>query len=127
MGHNSRFFAATSRFCAKWAWLVIGFWVALAGILNVAIPQLEQTVAEHSAPFMPANIKAAQTLREMSDAFGVPRSSAVGSVVLVDEHGIDAARLEAHGFGETRPVADNNAPAGRAANRRVEIQLSPLT
>ncbi|MCX8563196.1 MMPL family transporter [Mycolicibacterium mucogenicum] len=91
MGHNSRFFAATSSFCAKWAWVVIGFWVALAGILNVAIPQLEQTVAERSAPFMPANIKAAQTLREMSDAFGVPRSSAVGSVVLVDERGINAA------------------------------------
>ncbi|MDR3663524.1 MAG: MMPL family transporter [Mycobacterium sp.] len=91
MGHNSRFFAATSRFCAKWAWLVIGFWVVSAGLLNVAIPQLEQTVAARSAPFMPANIQAAQTLREMSDAFGVPRSSAVGSIVLVDEHGINAA------------------------------------
>ena len=90
MGHDSRFFAATSRFCARWAWLVIGFWMALAGLLNVAIPQLEKTVAEHSAPFMPPNIQAAQTLRQMSDAFGVPRSSAVGSVVLVDEHGINA-------------------------------------
>ena len=79
------------RFCARWAWLVIGFWAALAGVLNVAIPQLEQTVAEHSAPFMPANIRAAQTLRQMSDDFGVPRSSAIGSVVLVDEHGIGPA------------------------------------
>ncbi|MEZ0051043.1 RND superfamily putative drug exporter [Mycobacterium sp. MAA66] len=91
MGHNSTFFAATSRFCARWAWLVIGFWVALTGLLNVGIPQLEQTVAAHSAPFMPANIQAAQTLREMSDAFGVPQSSAIGSVVLVDESGISTA------------------------------------
>lgn len=91
MGHNSAIFAATSRFCARWAWLVIGFWVALAGLLNALIPQLEQTVAAHSAPFMPANIQAAKTLREMSNAFGVPQSSAIGSVVLVDESGISAA------------------------------------
>ena len=41
--------------------------------------------------------------------------------------GVDSRRFAVTGFGETRPIADNNSPAGRALNRRVEIQLSPLT
>jgi outer membrane protein OmpA-like peptidoglycan-associated protein len=35
--------------------------------------------------------------------------------------GIDAARLKAQGFGETKPVADNKKAAGRAQNRRIEF------
>jgi peptidoglycan-associated lipoprotein len=36
-------------------------------------------------------------------------------------HGVDAGRLEAPGFGDTRPVADNASEDGRAKNRRVEL------
>ena len=36
-------------------------------------------------------------------------------------------RLIVQGFGETRPISDNNTIAGREANRRVEIQISPFT
>lgn len=38
--------------------------------------------------------------------------------------GIDAASLTATGFGDTKPVADNKTPAGKAKNRRVEFKLS---
>lgn len=37
------------------------------------------------------------------------------------EHGIDAARITARGYGETQPVASNATDAGRAQNRRVEL------
>ncbi|MFV0565554.1 MAG: DUF5723 family protein [Flavobacteriaceae bacterium] len=38
-------------------------------------------------------------------------------------NGIDAGRLTAQGFGETRPLADNTTREGRERNRRVEINL----
>ncbi len=38
-------------------------------------------------------------------------------------HGIDAARLDAVGYGPERPVADNKTTKGRAANRRVEFVI----
>ncbi|MCA9586156.1 MAG: OmpA family protein [Myxococcales bacterium] len=39
--------------------------------------------------------------------------------------GIAADRVTAHGFGETRTVAENTSPEGRANNRRVEIVVQP--
>jgi outer membrane protein OmpA-like peptidoglycan-associated protein len=41
--------------------------------------------------------------------------------------GIDGRRFAVQGYGESRPIASNSTPDGRAANRRVEIQLSPLS
>lgn len=37
--------------------------------------------------------------------------------------GVDADRMAAKGFGETRPVGDNRTAAGRDRNRRVEITI----
>lgn len=37
--------------------------------------------------------------------------------------GMDGERLEAKGFGESRPVAPNRTPAGKALNRRVEFHV----
>ncbi len=43
--------------------------------------------------------------------------------VLVDEGGMDPARLSAVGYGEFRPLADNDTLQNRARNRRVEIRV----
>jgi chemotaxis protein MotB len=37
--------------------------------------------------------------------------------------GIPAASISAKGFGDTRPVASNDTPQGRAQNRRIEITV----
>ena len=39
------------------------------------------------------------------------------------EQGIDASRLEAKGYGESKPIAPNNTRRGREQNRRVEFTI----
>lgn len=41
--------------------------------------------------------------------------------------GNDPRRFSVLGFGKTQPIASNSTDAGRAQNRRVEIQLAPIT
>ncbi|MBU0539552.1 MAG: OmpA family protein [Gammaproteobacteria bacterium] len=41
------------------------------------------------------------------------------------EHGVNGSRLRAQGYGESKPVADNNSDSGRAENRRVELAILP--
>jgi OmpA-OmpF porin, OOP family len=60
-----------------------------------------------------------------SDAINRPlsekRAAAVKQYLVLK--GLAANRIEAKGFGSSRPVADNNAETGRSKNRRVEIVL----
>lgn len=39
--------------------------------------------------------------------------------------GVQSSRISAIGFGETMPVASNSTEAGRAQNRRVEVEIRP--
>jgi len=52
------------------------------------------------------------------------RATSVSSYL--QNSGVQSERLMAFGLGETQPVADNSTQAGRAANRRVEILLTPI-
>ena len=38
--------------------------------------------------------------------------------------GVDRSRLEAEGYGEAHPIADNATPQGRQRNRRVDIRVT---
>lgn len=44
---------------------------------------------------------------------------------LQEKGGVPARRLVAAGYGETRPLAANATPVGRARNRRIEVLLMP--
>ena len=39
------------------------------------------------------------------------------------QHGINPARLQAHGYGERMPIATNSTDIGRQFNRRVEFKI----
>ena len=41
------------------------------------------------------------------------------------EYGVEASRFETVGFGESKPIAPNNTPEGRADNRRIEFRINP--
>ncbi len=53
------------------------------------------------------------------------RAQSVASYLV--SQGNDPRRFYTQGLGESRPIADNSTEAGRAANRRVEIQIAPLS
>lgn len=50
------------------------------------------------------------------------RANAVRDV-LVNQYGVESGRVQAVGYGESRPVADNATAEGRAINRRVEAEV----
>lgn len=53
------------------------------------------------------------------------RSDAVGGYL--KGQGVNPVRVLTQGFGEQYPIAENETPAGRQQNRRVELRLVPLT
>jgi outer membrane protein OmpA-like peptidoglycan-associated protein len=53
------------------------------------------------------------------------RASAVANYL--GSRGVQQARLATKGYGESQPKASNLSEEGRAANRRVEIRLVPVT
>jgi len=51
-------------------------------------------------------------------------SARAGSVVrYLQANGVEKTRLKAIGYADTRPIADNHTPDGRARNRRVELVI----
>ncbi|WP_163559519.1 OmpA family protein [Halomonas sp. NO4] len=48
---------------------------------------------------------------------------AIAVLRFLTELGVEAERLRAVGYADTRPMASNDTPQGRAANRRVELLL----
>jgi OOP family OmpA-OmpF porin len=56
---------------------------------------------------------------EYNQQLSVRRAEAVYRYLV--NQGVDPERLTVEGFGETRPIADNDTESGRAQNRRVEL------
>jgi len=52
------------------------------------------------------------------------RASSVAN--FLSNGGVQLARIETRGFGESQPIATNSTEEGRAANRRVELKIVPI-
>jgi outer membrane protein OmpA-like peptidoglycan-associated protein len=66
-----------------------------------------------------------------ADASGLPQRNvrlaerrAGAAVSYLVARGIDAGRLTAVGYGDSRPVAPNDSASNRAKNRRIEFEVS---
>ena len=64
-----------------------------------------------------------------SDAFNLDLSQRRANSVayILSQNGVMPQRMYVEGFGERFPVATNATVPGRARNRRVEIQIMPVT
>ncbi len=68
-----------------------------------------------------------------TDAFGSDNSNLILSkeradavrFFLINSANLDESKIEALGFGETRPFANNDTPQGRALNRRIDVKILP--
>jgi outer membrane protein OmpA-like peptidoglycan-associated protein len=83
----------------------------VSGVLK-SYPEIKVNIEGHTDSVGPADYN----LR-LSDA----RANSVREALI--ERGIDASRLEAIGYGESKPIASNRTRKGRAANRRVEFNI----
>jgi outer membrane protein OmpA-like peptidoglycan-associated protein len=81
------------------------------GDMLKAHPELRIRIEGHTD-----NVGAAASNQALSEK----RAAAV-KAYLEQELKIDGTRLEAQGFGDTKPVAKNDTPEGRQSNRRVEL------
>ncbi len=71
-------------------------WVLLAcllavGVVNVAVPQLEEIIADSSLPFIPEDAEANTTFETMDDAFGDGNTKSILYVVAEREGGLTEA------------------------------------
>ena len=73
-------------------------------------PEVKVSVEGHTD-----NAGSAASNQELSD------SRAQNVMAWLTSHGIDRTRLQAKGWGQSKPVADNSTEEGRAKNRRVEL------
>jgi outer membrane protein OmpA-like peptidoglycan-associated protein len=67
------------------------------------------------------------SLDDSAAARGLTAARALAVTALLQEQGIAAERLKSAGAGQADPVAANDTPEGRRANRRLEITISPLS
>ncbi len=107
---------------------------------NITFPTDQDTVSTSFYPTLNAvSLVLAKYNRTLVDVYGHTDSTgdegynvdlsqrrALSVATYLNAQGVDSRRFFIQGFGETRPVATNATPEGRAANRRVEIQLTPL-
>ena len=63
--------------------------------------------------------------RRFASNWELSAARAVTVTRFVEAQGLESLHLSAAGYADTRPVASNEGPEGRAQNRRIEIVLMP--
>src|ERR1700722_10902242 len=73
-------FERLGNLVVRWPLLVIGFWIALAAVLALALPPLPVVAARHQTHPFPADAPVVVAGQEMAEAF---RETGVGAPLLV--------------------------------------------
>lgn len=90
------------------------------------LDQVAQTLGEYNQTYVDVY---GHTDSIGSDAYNQALSERRATSVAdyLASHGVQAARIATRGYGKTQPIASNDTEEGRAANRRVEIKIVPVT
>lgn len=87
-------------------------------------------ILESFAQYLKENPKLRVEIQGHTDNVGNPKDNealssnrAFSVKALLEEFGTDGKRIQAKGFGQNRPIADNTTEEGRAKNRRTEFQI----
>ena len=90
------------------------------------LDQVAETLAQYNETYIDVY---GHTDSTGSDAYNQDLSERrAGSVAsYLESRNVQSARIGTRGFGETQPIASNDTDAGRAANRRVEIKIVPIS
>jgi len=93
---------------------------------QTTLSQVAQTLAQYEKTYV---YVLGHTDSTGSDAYNQSLSERRASSVAnyLTSQGVQSARLATRGYGESQPKASNLDESGRAANRRVEIRLVPVT
>lgn len=93
---------------------------------NYALDQVASTFNKYPQSYIDV---VGHTDSQGSDAYnqGLSERRAASVSNALANRGVNAARLAQFGMGETQPVATNDTAEGRAANRRVELRITPAT
>lgn len=59
--------------------------------------------------------------------FHLSHERATNAALVLEAGGLDRARMDVQGYGDSRPLASNASREGRQMNRRIEILLSPAS
>ncbi|WP_082974474.1 RND family transporter [Mycobacterium sp. E1715] len=84
-------FPRLGRLIVRRPWLVIGVWIATAGVLSLTAPSLEQISQQHPVAILPADAPVLAATRNMNAAFGEAGLQSIAVVVLSDGKGLTPA------------------------------------
>ena len=92
----------------------------------LSISEVSESINEIRALGHTAQAKPDELNTPSVDRFLASNRATVVTVYLQEKNVIDPARLVSVGYGQWRPVSDNNSSQGRAKNRRVELIVTGL-
>jgi outer membrane protein OmpA-like peptidoglycan-associated protein len=90
------------------------------------LDEVAQTLAQYNQTYIDVY---GHTDATGSDAYNQALSERRATAVAdyLASRGVQTARIGTRGYGKTQPIASNDTDAGRAANRRVEIKIVPIS
>src|SRR4051794_19875752 len=86
---GTKLLGRVAGWCVDHARLVIGGWVLVAGVLTVALPQLEPVVGRDSTPFLPESTPSISAFRHMDTGFGSGKAEAPAFVIITGNDRLD--------------------------------------